>query len=92
MPYYDFKCEKCQTTFEKLLLMKEMELPLTEPCPECGSKNSVKQEVSVASIGDSIRLGLKKPDAGWGEVLNKVQKAHPKGDWSNKKYTPTAGR
>ena len=32
--------------------------------------------VSVPRIGDPTRLGLRKPDAGFRDVLKKVKKAH----------------
>jgi len=32
------------------------------------------------AIGDPVRLGLRKPDAGFREVLQKAKAAHPKGN------------
>lgn len=39
--------------------------------------------VSALSIGDPIRLGIKKPDDGFRDVLREVKKAHPKGGGVN---------
>jgi putative FmdB family regulatory protein len=92
MPAYDFNCSKCETIFEKRLKMSESEAPLSEPCPECGSEGTIERVYSTFAVGDPIRLGVKRPDAGWNDVLSKVKKAHPKGNWKNQKFSPTAGR
>jgi hypothetical protein len=36
--------------------------------------------LGAPSLGDPWRLGMKKPDAGFREVLQKAKAAHPKGD------------
>ncbi len=38
-----------------------------------------QQIVSAPSLGDSIRLGLKKPDNGFRDRLKEIKKAHSKG-------------
>jgi hypothetical protein len=48
--------------------------------------------VDIPAIGDPIKLGVKRPDAAWGEVLSKVKKAHPRGSWDRQKIAPQAGR
>ena len=92
MPLYKYECSFCGTEAELLLKMSEMEEPLHHPCPECGSEGTITQQVTNASIGDSIRLGIHRPDAGWGEVLSKVKSAHPRGNWNKQKFVPTSGR
>jgi putative FmdB family regulatory protein len=37
MPLYEFKCLKCQTYFEMLIMNKDEEVELK--CPECKSEN-----------------------------------------------------
>jgi hypothetical protein len=32
------------------------------------------------NIADPTRLGIKKPDSGFRDVLDKVKKAHPRGN------------
>jgi len=46
------------------------------------SANSEYESVLLGapSLGDPVRLGLKKPDNGFREVLAKAKEAHPKGD------------
>ncbi len=36
--------------------------------------------LGAPSIGDPIRLGIRKPDDGFREVLAKAKEAHPKGN------------
>ena len=85
-------CSNCDTEFELRLKMAEMEEPLSQPCPECTTEGKITQQATAAAIGDPIRLGVKKPDAGWNDVLQKVKSAHPGGNWNNKKYSAIAGR
>ena len=44
MPVYDYVCNDCHKTFERVLTLKEHELEAK--CPHCGSKN-VEQEVTA---------------------------------------------
>jgi len=39
----------------------------------------ISQALSSPSIGDSIRLGLKKPDNAFRDRLREIKKAHSKG-------------
>ena len=36
--------------------------------------------LGAPSLGDPVRLGLRKPDAGFREVLAKAKEAHPLGN------------
>lgn len=40
MPLYDYKCNKCQTIFDVLLKLKDIDKEMN--CPECDSKDVVK--------------------------------------------------
>jgi putative FmdB family regulatory protein len=91
MPIYEYSCSKCNEGFERLLKMSQMQTPTTEPCPECGSEGTVSQQITAANFGDPIKMGIKRPDAGWGEVLSKVKEGHPKGNWGNQKFSPLGG-
>ncbi|ACN17279.1 conserved hypothetical protein [Desulforapulum autotrophicum HRM2] len=51
MPIYEYRCERCNATFEKLIFKGEEN---RVKCPECGSK-AVKKLMSAASfMGPSI--------------------------------------
>jgi len=92
VPLYDYECLKCNTRFERMKKMNAMDEPLSEPCPECEAVGHIEQSITSAALGDPIRLGVKRPDSGWGDVLSKVKAAHPNGHWSDKKYIPSSGR
>jgi putative FmdB family regulatory protein len=49
MPIYEYKCEKCESCFEKLVFTGDKE---SVECPECGTKK-VKKLMSCASFMDS---------------------------------------
>ncbi|MDY3071369.1 MAG: FmdB family zinc ribbon protein [Eubacteriales bacterium] len=38
MPFYNYRCNRCETKFEVLATVEEMEKKLI-PCPGCGSRD-----------------------------------------------------
>jgi len=91
MPVYEYSCATCGASFERLLKISQMEDPLAQPCPECEAEGQIDQLVTSAAICDPIRLGIKRPDSGWNDVLGKVKQAHPKGTYQSR-FSPTSGR
>lgn len=91
MPTYDFRCSSCNAEFEKQLRIVQREEPISQPCPECSASGTVDQMIMAPAFGDPIRMGIKRPDAGWNDVLSKVKSAHPLGKQSGK-FSPSAGR
>ena len=75
MPLYDYKCSECNHVFEKSEKIKDRQKPTKKPCPNC-SKKKVELQIGVPAICDPIRIGVKKHDKGWHEVLSKVNKAN----------------
>lgn len=69
MPLYDFVNENTGETFQKFLSMKERDEYLTE-------NPHIKQKLSAPSFGDSVRLGFRKIDDGFNDVLLKAKNAH----------------
>lgn len=47
MPIYEYRCQNCDTKFEKLRPMREAEAPTD--CPRCG-KVVAKKELSVCCM------------------------------------------
>jgi len=90
MPYYQYVCESCNSPFETRLTYEECDIPTTKPCPTC-KKKKVKREIGAPALGDPIKLKVKRPDSTWNDVLGKVKKSHPNGNWDTK-FTPTSGR
>ncbi|MCF8068057.1 MAG: zinc ribbon domain-containing protein [Desulfobacterales bacterium] len=53
MPIYEYKCEKCDHSFEKLIFGNDKE---KIECPECGS-NRVKKQMSSGSFMSTPSVG-----------------------------------
>lgn len=86
MPLYSYKCNKCETEFEQVLKIAEMHLPTTKPCPKCNTEGSVLKTITGApSLGDPVRLGLRKVDNGFKEVMQKIHHNNP-GSNLNQKF------
>ena len=65
MPTYDYKCEKCDHTFEESLKIADRSALTESPCSECGGE--VKQIIVSASgfAYDNIRTKHSKKVPGW---------------------------
>jgi putative FmdB family regulatory protein len=83
MPLYDYRCDNCGDITTKLMSISQREDPEKEPCKKCG-KLSLKKEVAFAAIIDPVRLGVRKTDAGFREVLSKIAEKVPKSNLKNK--------
>ena len=74
MPKYDFR--NIETGEETEVWLKISELD------DFKANNPHLQQFlkGAPGLGDSIRMGLRKPDQGFREVLSKAKEAHPKGN------------
>lgn len=63
MPYYTYKCSGCETQFDLVRKISEMNDPAV--CPKCGSADCKKIIVPMRSgvVGDSLTLEKRIP--GW---------------------------
>lgn len=78
MPFYDYMCQACDHRFEVFLPMKDRSKPCKSACPNC-KKRKVKQYIpSAPPVIDPVRLGVRKVDSGFKEVVSKIKKAHPR--------------
>jgi putative FmdB family regulatory protein len=85
MPTYDYSCTKCSHTFERLLPIRDMHLPTEQACPECAEAGAVIKTIAGAPpIGDAVRLGIRKIDGGFKEVLQRIHAANPKSNLNSK--------
>jgi putative FmdB family regulatory protein len=78
MPNYDYRCGACDHRFEEFHLIKDRKKPCKAACPQCGE---VKVEQFIASapvLIDPVRLGVRRPDGGFKEVISKIKAAHPR--------------
>ena len=59
MPFYDYKCSKCEHAFEEFLPLKDRKKPERKICPSCGEKGSVKQHISgVAGVAMDANMRI----------------------------------
>jgi len=74
MPTYNFRHRETGEIIEKLFKIADRE--------EFLEQNPQYESVMLAapSLGDPIRLGIRKPDNGFREVLAKAKEAHPRGN------------
>lgn len=78
MPNYSFRNVVYGTEYELDLTMSEREQYLKD------NKDTVIQIIARApSLGDSVKLGIRKPDQGFRDVLREIKKAHPRGGGVN---------
>lgn len=73
MPTYTFVNTTSGETFTEIMSISEREEFLK------ANPHVNQQIVSAPSLGDPIRLGLKKPDSGFRDRLKEIKKAHSKG-------------
>jgi putative FmdB family regulatory protein len=79
MPQYSYRCDSCKHEFEHVLKIADRDLPTTEPCPKCQVQGQVvKTILGAPSFGDPVRLGIRKTDQGFKEVMQKIHAANPK--------------
>lgn len=73
MPIYTFLDTETGDVFEETMSMSERENFLKK------NKHIQQQIVSAPAIGDSIRIGLKKPDDAFRDRLREIKKTHSRG-------------
>ncbi|HEX5410276.1 MAG TPA: zinc ribbon domain-containing protein [Terriglobia bacterium] len=54
MPIFEYTCQKCKKTFEKLVLSRDQPAPI---CPKCGSKRTERQFSTFATSATSAGAG-----------------------------------
>jgi hypothetical protein len=68
MPLYSFRNTKTEEIFEDMMSISAKETFLAE------NPHIVQEYTSAPAIGDSVRLGLRKPDAGFRDLLKTIKK------------------
>lgn len=69
MPFYTFKCNICEEIFDISCTIAEKENQL---CPKCNSKDYQHYHTTPLAMGDPVRLGVRRVDDGFREVLSKI--------------------
>ena len=71
---YDYECTSCGHIFPRNISLSRRLEPIGEPCPACNESGHIQQVILGApAIGDGVRLGVRRPDGGMKEVLQKIQ-------------------
>ena len=81
MPSYTLKCNDCETVFD--VLCRYAARP-EQQCPSCKSTNHENLITGAPALGDSVRLGVTKPDGGFNEVLSKIHSNNYKSNLADK--------
>lgn len=81
MPTYQYQCAACGHGWEELLSISEMDTPLKKPCPECKKKKVQKIIGSPAIVSGVAGSSSTRHSGAFKEVMAKVKKAHPKGNY-----------
>lgn len=77
MPLYTFRNTKTEEVFEKMMSFTDRQIFL-EQNPD------VEVIIGSPSIGDPVRLGVRKADDGFREVLSKIGSANYRSNLSDK--------
>jgi hypothetical protein len=77
MPTYTFFNKDNEEIFDKLMSWNSREAYLKE-------NPNLEVIMGAPARGDSIRLGIKKPDQGFNEVLSKIHAANYRSNLSDK--------
>lgn len=66
----------CEHEWDASMSMADRDVPLAEPCVECGAADSVKRIISVAPriSYEGGQTVLQRAGSGWNDVLKKIQK------------------
>lgn len=72
MPLYDYVCDACEHHFEQSQTISNRKVPEELPCPECGEIEVKQSILSAPGMGDPVRLGVRRPDGGFKEVIQKI--------------------
>jgi len=81
MPSYTFKCSECEEIFDIVSSIGER---LNQECPKCHSKNYETHHTGGQALIDPVRLGVRKADGGFKEVLSKIASANYKSNLTDK--------
>ena len=76
MPTYDYRCAKCEPSFEDFKSIAERNTPCDSPCPSCKKKKCVVREMLQAPCAAvDTTLG---PGTDFKNIMKKMQKGVPK--------------
>ena len=77
MPTYTFRNTVTEEIYDKIMSWSSREEYLIE-------NPNLEVIMGAPAMGDSVRLGIKKPDQGFNEVLSKIHAANYKSNLADK--------
>jgi putative FmdB family regulatory protein len=83
MPLYEYNCSTCSELFTGIQLIANRKIPEGEPCPKCGEQ-TVELVIGAPAFGDPVRLGVRRVDDGFKEVLSKISERNYKSNLREK--------
>lgn len=75
MPTYDYRCAKCDHSFELFSSIDNRDIPCTQKCPKCSKKNISRDWIGSPAAAVDMNL---TPGSDFKEVMKKVSKGVPK--------------
>jgi phage FluMu protein Com len=81
MPSYTLRCLDCENVFDVLC---RYDARPEQKCTKCESINHESLITGAPALGDSVRLGVTKPDGGFKEVLSKIHSQNYKSNLADK--------
>ena len=79
---YEFQCHSCNEVFSVHCSMADR--TNAHPCTHCQSTDNHQVILGAPALGDSVRLGVRKVDDGFREVLSKVKERNYKSNIGDK--------
>ena len=84
---YEYKCNNCGHTFERVVKMAERLDAIEAPCPECEVSNEIEQVLSMPAVIDVHKtMNAKKPDGQFRERMQKIHENTPGSTLNNSNY------
>jgi putative FmdB family regulatory protein len=74
MPFYDYKCKDCDHIWEEQQTVDARNVPINNPCPECGTSEDIVLVIGKVHVGDPIQLGIQKPPRDVQERLTQINR------------------
>lgn len=74
MPTYNYKCSKCEHSWEEIRKIDNRRIPCENECPSCKEMNSVDIVIHASGFTDSHSLGRIKPPDDFRNFLKCIDK------------------
>lgn len=88
MPTYMYVCDECGHQFEMNLPSDQREMPLEQHCPVCHVEGKIRRDYTGQNVSfqDPAKLGLKKPDREFRDLMGTIKKRN-RGGGNIDRYT-----